>query len=253
MVDVDVLPYLRRKKDRKLLARAAELALAPAARALGERDAAHIAVFLGVGREPPEDESEGALVAAMREGHLAEHELDPSLWPPLASLRTLPNLILAHVAIQLELTGEGGTRAGGAAAGLAAVLDAARAVDEGRAEVALAGASDSLVAPALVRDHVRAGFLLPTGEAAVMLRLEAHARAVARGAHVYAVIVGGADGVGSGKLTEFPHRWALGDCGAADGALSFVLGLGADPSGEVEVVDPSGARAALCWAAPGSP
>lgn len=94
---------LLRKKDKKLLARPSALALAAAGGLVahwpGER--AELGLFLGVGREPPDDgESEATLAGAARAGELDEELLagpGRDLYPPLLPLKTLPNMALAHI------------------------------------------------------------------------------------------------------------------------------------------------------------
>jgi 3-oxoacyl-(acyl-carrier-protein) synthase len=237
---------LKRKKDRKLLPRAAELALVASAAALGEDRSAEVGCVLGVGREPPEEETEPALIAAAVDGRLDPARLATTalpLYPPLASLRTLPNLVLAHVAIHLGLTGESGTRAGDGAAGLAAVVEAYQHVREGRAEVMLAGGAESLVEAGAARDRVRMGDGAEgLGEAAAMVRLEPLERATARGATVWAVVEEATLAVAS-RAPRRSTLSGLGGCGAADGAVALVLALAAGGPWAVEVVEPSGTGA----------
>jgi 3-oxoacyl-(acyl-carrier-protein) synthase len=254
--DVDVRPYLRRRKDRKLLPRAAWLAIPAAADAIGDDRVGDVGLFLGVGLEPPEDDTAGALVAAARDGRLDVTRLGReglAAYPPLASLTTLPNLVLAHVAIQLGFTGEGATRAGDGAAGLAAIVEAVWSIEEGRCEVAIAGGADSLVHSALARDQVRRGFSAAPGEAAAVLRLEGLDAARSRGARILAAISRAESGLFDGPGTPIEHHAGLGRCGAADGAVAVVLGLAAAPTGRVSVRDESGARAALWWTSPPGP
>ena len=93
--DVDVRPFLKRRKDRKLLPRAAHLAIVAAAEAYGLARDAGTALFMGVGPEPSEGETEAALVASMVDGMLNSDKLyrdGVAKYPPLAALKTLPNL-----------------------------------------------------------------------------------------------------------------------------------------------------------------
>jgi len=255
-VEVDVRPFLKRRKDRKLLPRAAELAIPAARDALGELPGARVGCFLGVGREPPEDATERAILAAERDGELdpvrlGQHGLP--LYPPLASLRTLPNLVLAHVAIQLDLTGEGASVAGQGAAGLAAIVRACQAVHEGRCRVALAGGADSLVHAALARDHVRAGRTTPVGEAAAWIRLEDPEHARARGARVQAMITAGRVRIGPQQPTVVAHHHGLGECGAADGAVALVLALSRGDAGTLSIAEVAGPSVEIRWGLFGEP
>ncbi|MEC8423291.1 MAG: hypothetical protein VX000_05910, partial [Myxococcota bacterium] len=63
----DLKPWLRRRKDRKVMARPSQLALAAAGPAMAgfEGDRSELGIYLGVGREPPDSgESEAALAAS---------------------------------------------------------------------------------------------------------------------------------------------------------------------------------------------
>jgi 3-oxoacyl-(acyl-carrier-protein) synthase len=250
---VDVRPHLKRRRDRKLLPRAAELAIAAASEALGADRPPDVGLFLGVGREPSDGgDSERAILAAVEGGRFSASRFGRSglpHYPPLSSLRTLPNLVLAHVAIQLDLTGEGGTRAGTADAGIAAVVDGWRAVAEGRCEVALAGAADSQVDAASARDLVRGGLAgVAPGEAAAVLRLEALERCRERGAPALALVHGGGTSAAGGAPWTSPHQATLGECGAAAGAVALALALGA--GGRLEVTGRQGTSAWVAWRLP---
>ncbi len=217
----DLNGWLTRKKDARLLARAARLAL-PAAgralRALPSEAAEHTAIYVAVGREPPDDpDAEPSLLAMERDGELDLALLGGrgrELYPPLLPLRTLPNMVLAHICIQHGLRGENGTFAGEAEAGLQALRAACLAVDEGRAPFALAGASFSATDLASARDRLRlvaapgaALELAPPGEAAVFVLI----------------------GPGDGRADRPPvaaESWtaAMGDCGPVTGLWSVLGG-----------------------------
>lgn len=259
VTDVDCTPFLKRKKDRKLLPRAAELAMVAAAHALGPKEP-EVGCFVGVGREPPDQASTGpALMAAANNGKLDPvrlAEFGIKLYPPLAPLRTLPNLVLAHVAIHLDFTGESGTRAGEEAAGIAALVEGFRAVSEGRADVVIAGGADSRTDVGSARDLCRMGLCHPgrgPGEGAGMLRLEPLDRAIARGATIYAVITDGS--VAAEPLPEHAVRVpdafeaALGACGSAAGPIAVVLSM-VRGAGTVLAVEASGACAWISWDLP---
>ena len=223
---IPVREWLKRRKDRKLMARASELALAAAGPALcafsGER--VDLGLFLGVGREPPDDgESEAALAAASRDGRLDTTRLagrGRDLYPPLLPLKTLPNMALAHISINLGVMGENGAWAGEAGAGQRAVVSGIRAIEEQRLDAALVGGSDSLVDLGSARDRLRLGRTGPPGEAGAMLCLEALPVARARGAAVLAIVSVGESGV------EMPSlRPLVGDVGAASVALDLVAAI----------------------------
>lgn len=169
--------FLARKKDLRLLPRAAVLALPAAGRALEgfEGDREELGLFVAVGREPPDaGEAEPAFYASATDGHLDRGRLAAegrALYPPLLPLRTLPNMVLAHVSIQQSIRGENGTFAGGAEAGAQALAEGVRAIREGRCRFALVGAAVSMVDLPSARDRLRLGLEGAPGEAAVFVLL----------------------------------------------------------------------------------
>lgn len=173
----DLGPWLKRKKDARLLARGAQLALPAAGRAMRgfAGDPEELGIFVGVGREPPDEgEAEASLIAMHKDGRLDLAQLGAAgrdLYPPLLPLRTLPNMILAHVAIQWGIRGENGVFAGGPEAGLHAWRAAWHAVEEGRCVEALVGAAFSAVDLASARDRLRLGASTPPGEGAIFVRI----------------------------------------------------------------------------------
>lgn len=171
----DLGPWLTRKKDVRILARAAKLALPAAGRALLgiECDREEMGIFVAIGREPPDEGEAEASIAAMATATGIDRAslgaAGRDLYPPLLPLRTLPNMILAHVSIQHGVRGENGTFAGGAEAGRAALRAAVLAVQEGRCPCALVGAAYSAVDLGSARDRLRMGATDPPGEAAVFV------------------------------------------------------------------------------------
>ena len=233
---VDLRPWLKRRKDRKLMARPAQLALAAAGPALsawsGETD--NLGLYLGVGREPGDDgESEPALVAAQVEGKLDEDAVAGrcrDLYPPLLPLKTLPNMALAHISIHLDIRGENGAWSGGSVAGLTALRAGIWSIREGRSPAALVVAADSWVSIGAVRDRLRIAHGRPIrspGEAGVALLIESLASARARGASVLAVV--DTDRKDAAGLSPDGHFDALGQCQAADALLALALQIGSDP------------------------
>ena len=232
----DFRRFLRRRKDAKLMTRATRLALAAAGAALGDwpGDRAALGLYLGVGREPPDDgDAEAALAAAAVGGVLDEARLagrGRDLYPPLLPLKTLPNMALAHVSINLGIGGDNGAWAGGAEAGARALAEACWAITEGRAPAALAGGADSLVDLGSARDRLRMGAGGVPGEAAAVLLIEPLADARARGASVWATL-----SIAEVPLAPAPLRTAWGDCGAAEAAAVAALaaaGGGRLPAGQ---------------------
>jgi 3-oxoacyl-(acyl-carrier-protein) synthase len=227
---VDLRPWLKRRKDQKLMARPARLALSAAGVALshwsGETDV--LGLYVGVGREPGDDgESAPALVAAQIDGILDEAAVAGpcrDLYPPLLPLKTLPNMALAHISIHLDIRGENGVWCGGSAAGLAALRAGIWSVREGRSPAVLVVAADSWVCAGSVRDLIRVSggeAIEPPGEAGVALLIESAESARARGAKVLAEV--GTDRPPGMEASSPAHHSALGDCKAADGLLAVAL------------------------------
>ncbi|MDP6932895.1 MAG: beta-ketoacyl synthase N-terminal-like domain-containing protein [Myxococcota bacterium] len=227
----DLGPWLRRRKDRKLLARPAQLCLAAAGRALDgwSGDRAELGLFVGVGREPSDS---GAAEPALLESHLAG-SLDEDrlaargrdLYPPLLPLQTLPNMALAHVSIHLGILGQNAAWAGGEEAGIQALRSAFWSVAEGRAPAALVAAADSLVDLGGARDQLRLGDSRAPGEASVAIVLERVDRALGRGEPIRAVLDVGPPDRGAGTGPGLSSWKALGWCGAAHGLLEVALAV----------------------------
>ena len=221
---VDLKPWLRRRKDRKLLPRAAQLALPVAGTALGDwaGNREELGLFVGVRREPPDDgEADPAMAASERDGRLDTALLAGAgrdLYPPLLPLKTLPNMVLAHISINLGIRGPADTCAGGPAAGAQAVRMALHAVSEGRCPAALAVVADCQIDGGSLRDRARVGDLAPGGEGAVALMIEPMGATNA----LFHLEDGGAGG------SRQPWPWhfeaALGDCGTANPGLALALG-----------------------------
>jgi 3-oxoacyl-[acyl-carrier-protein] synthase II len=195
--------WLKRKKDLKMMPRAAVLALVAAYDAMQgfNGDPEELPIFVAVGREPAEcDDAEAALVAMHKEGKLAPEQLadGQALYPPLLPLRTLPNMILAHISIAHGIRGENATFAGGPEAGRQALAAAVRWIEEGRAEQVLVGAAWAGVELASGRDRLRLQLNDPPGEAAIFLRLGRGGRQI-------------------GSEGEMRFRAACGGCGPVEG------------------------------------
>jgi len=242
---VDLRPWLKRRKDQKLMARPAKLALSAAGPALshwsGETDG--LGLYVGVGREPGDSgESTTALIAAQVDGALDEDAVAGpcrDLYPPLLPLKTLPNMALAHISIHLDVRGENGVWCGGSAAGMSALRAGIWSVREGRCPAALVVAADTWVCAGSVRDLLRVSGGQPIeapGEAGVALLIESAESAKARGAAVLAEL--GTARPPAAKPSPIVHHPVLGDCKAADGLLAVALHIcDRNPSAWVEGQD----------------
>jgi 3-oxoacyl-(acyl-carrier-protein) synthase len=213
VIGPDLGPWLARRKDLRLLPRAAVLALPAAGRALvgfgGDRE--ELGIFVAVGREPPDaGEAEPAFFASARDGRLDRERLAAegrALYPPLLPLRTLPNMVLAHVAIQHGIRGENATFAGGWEAGVQALAEGVRAIREGRCVFALVGAAASNVDLPSARDRLRLGLDGAPGEAAVFALLGPGGRALPPG---------------PGEALRARWRAAVGDTGGVEGLVGLL-------------------------------
>jgi 3-oxoacyl-[acyl-carrier-protein] synthase II len=139
---------------------------------------------------------------AMREGMRA---VDPSL-----ALTVFAGAASCNIAIEFGVQGPNSTNAMSCASGTIAIGEAFRVIRDGYADVMLAGGAEAPLAPmcfgafAIIRamsarndeparasrpfDRDRDGFVM--GEGACVLVLEEYARATARGARIYAEVVG---------------------------------------------------------------
>lgn len=163
------------------------------------------------------DELTGALATARGEGAAG---LDLKAWgrtgmdalTPLWLLKYLPNMLACHVTIIHGCEGPSNTITCAEASGLLSIAESARVIERGDADMGFAGGAESKVnlmgllrmdfagrvahtgsatdGGPVVRpfDPASAGGLL--GEGAGLLVLEAHETATARGARVYAEIIG---------------------------------------------------------------
>ncbi len=228
----------RRRKDLKLMARANRLAVAAACLAMDDAgldldaDWSDCGLMLGVGIEPG-NLKDGIPPLVHSLGPDGTIQLDRlideglSWMNPLSSLKTLPNMSLAHVAIRLGAMGPSQTRCTGPTAGLDALAEAVRTLHEGRAPMMVAGASDTWVSFTDRLRALRLGVPLPPSEAAALFVLEPLPSARARGARIRAVLRLTSDRGSPPRLDlASPALAELGECGAATGAAALALAVG---------------------------
>jgi 3-oxoacyl-[acyl-carrier-protein] synthase II len=192
-----------RRLDRfsQLAVTSARLALADSGMNLAREDADRVGAMMGSALG-------GVAFAEAQVGqYLTEgvRGLDPTL-----ALAVFPGAASCNIAIALRVTGPNATNAMSCASGTIAVGDAFHAIRAGRADVMFAGAAEAPLAPltyaafSIIRamstrnddpagasrpfDRDRDGFVM--GEGAAVLVLEERGRALARGAPIYAEIVG---------------------------------------------------------------
>src|SRR5690348_3396793 len=148
---------------------------------------------------------------AFAESQIASfHQEGPRGLNPALALAVFPGAASCNIAIEFGVTGPNSTNAMSCASGTIAVGEALRAIRGGWADVMLAGGAEAPLAPmtyaafSVIRamstrnddpahasrpfDVGRDGFVM--GEGAAVLVLEERARALARGARIYAELVG---------------------------------------------------------------
>ena len=149
-------------------------------------------------------------IAFAEEQHEAYVLSGPHHVNPLLALSVFGGAASSNVTIELGLTGPSLSNGNSCAAGVIAIGEAARLIADGRVPIMLAGGAEAPLAPltfgafAMIRvlstrnddpetssrpfDTGRDGFVIAEG--ACVLVLESFAHAEARGAHVYAELVG---------------------------------------------------------------
>lgn len=211
-------PFMKRRKDLKLMSRDARIAVQAAGLALQDADMdpanpdtwpvapEEVGLFMGVGLEPGDilelslvvDDARGEDGCSIDLDRLGAHSID--LIPPLSSLKTLPNMALAHVSINFGLMGPGEALSPWGTSGFAAALAAVEAIERGECEIALVGAADSDVDLGGITTHARMGHLATKdgspgqipGEGGAFLVLERRASALKRGATILGTVQDGA-------------------------------------------------------------
>jgi 3-oxoacyl-[acyl-carrier-protein] synthase II len=225
--DFDGTAWVEPPKMAKLMSRSALFAVAAAAMArqaagLGAEDAdpERTGVVLGAAGMGPTDND---LLATQARAMLESAESANGDWNvpafarvfcrrtnPLATLRGLPNLAAAHVAIQQDARGPNSTITTACTAGTQAIGEGLRLIQRGDADVVFAGGADATINPVTVlgfsllgtlsrRNHEpnaasrpfdleRDGFVIGEGAGVVVLERESLARS--RGAPILAELAG---------------------------------------------------------------
>lgn len=214
-------PFMKRRKDLKLMSRDARLAVQAAGLALSDAQITPMdpgtwpvapedaGLFMGVGLEPGNITELGYVAADCGTSNhgidldrLGAHSID--LIPPLSALKTLPNMALAHVSINLGLMGPGEALSPWGTSGFGALAVAVEAIERLECDFALVGAADSDVDLGGVSTHARLGLAAPLtlnqaqtddlwglggfilGEGAAFFVVETRESAESRGAEVLA-------------------------------------------------------------------
>lgn len=231
ITDFDPLDYVYQKKFLKVMSRDIQLGVSAASMAVkdcglrpGDVDPLRMGVEFGVGHISftPEELAEAAEDFANptnREGYPRWGDHQMGKIAPLWLLRQLPNMPACHVAIEHDCQGPNNTITNGEASALLALNEAIRVINRNQADVMVVGACSSNIHPVDIArlnlyerlsqrhddptracrpfDRDRDGTIV--GEGAAVFVVERYSHAVARGADIYAEILGvggGCDGRG---------------------------------------------------------
>lgn len=199
-----------------------------------------IVVGSGIGGISTIEESVGVL-----------HAKGPSRISPFTVPRLMANAVAGNISIRFDLQGPASTHATACASSGHAISDAMNYIREGKADVMVAGGAEAAVTPLCLGafmtmkalstrndepekasrpfDVGRDGFVLAEGAAMFVLESEEHAKA--RGATIYAELVGCANSCDAGHITA-PHaegrgaqssmRWALEDAGLNPSDIGYI-------------------------------
>ncbi len=229
--DFDAMGYLRRKKMLKVMSRdiqlgvsSANLAMEDAGLRRGDVDPDRLGVNFGASRisSTPDELAQAAAVCAD-----ADEAFEFTRWgeggmgkiAPLWLLKQLPNMPACHVSIEFDARGPNNTITSRDASALLALSEATRTIEREAADVMIVGACSSNVDPVDIArmnlidslsqtggdpkrvcrpfDMNRDGCIV--GEGAATFVIERFEHAVARGANIYAEVIGlgaGCDGTG---------------------------------------------------------
>ena len=242
-----------RRLDRfsQLAVTSARLALADAAIVAEREDRDRVGAMMGSAL------GGAAFAESQVPGYLADgpRGLDPSL-----ALSVFCGAASCNIAIEFGFTGPNATNAMSCASGTIAVGEAFHVVRDGRADLMLAGGAEAPIAPmtfaafSIIRamstrnddpatasrpfDASRDGFVM--GEGAAVLVLEERSRALARGAKIYAEVVGHA------YTNDAYHMTAPRPDGRqAARAIQLALADGDVAPGEVEYINAHGSSTPL--------
>jgi len=221
--DFDISPYLTtsQRKNAKLMGRAMRFAVGAAGLAILDsgldwknEDPERLGVVMGTGIVPVDipEIAPAIFNSCDEDGKLDVTRLgqQKDALFPLWILKYLPNMVAAHISLAFNAQGPNSTITTACAAGTQAVGEAFRLIARGDADVCLAGGADSRIDPLMILaysalgalsnsdrpaaevsrpfDGGRDGFVL--GEGSGVLMLEELERAKARGAVIYAEVLG---------------------------------------------------------------
>jgi len=247
-VDVEVEAYLERKEAKRLdrfvhlAIIASDLALADAGLAAQDVAGEHAGTSIGSGIGGLATFESTAGVRWSR----GAMRMSPFFIPQL-----IANMASGHVAMRYGMTGPSNTVVTACATGSGAIIDAYRTIERGEAELMFTGGAEACVTPMGIGGFAvmkalstrndepdsasrpftasRDGFV--AGEGAGVLVLEERERALARGARIYAEVIGGATSADAHHITAPAPggagavrciRWALRDAGLEPSDVGYV-------------------------------
>ena len=247
-VEIEIESYLERKEARRLdrfvqLAIAAsDLALADAGLRPEDVAGEHAGTSIGSGI--------GGLQTWEATSHV-RWERGAMRMSPFFIPQLIANMASGHVAMRFGMTGPSNTVVTACATGSGSIIDAYRTLQRGEAEVMLTGGTEACVTPMGIGGFAvmkalstrnddpatasrpftasRDGFV--AGEGAGVLVLEERERALARGARIYAEVIGGATSADAHHITAPAPggagavrciRWALRDAGLEPSAVGYI-------------------------------
>jgi len=247
-VEIEIEAYLERKEARRLdrfvqLAIAgADLALADAGLQPGDVAGEHAGTSIGSGI--------GGL-STWEATSQVRWERGAMRMSPFFIPQLIANMASGHVAMRFGMTGPSNTVVTACATGSGSIIDAYRAIQRGEAEIMLTGGAEACVTPMGIGGFAvmkalstrndspetasrpftasRDGFV--AGEGAGVLVLEERERALARGARIYAEVIGGATSADAHHITAPAPggagavrciRWALRDAGIEPSAVGYI-------------------------------
>jgi beta-ketoacyl-acyl-carrier-protein synthase II len=247
--DFNVELYMDRKEARRT-ARVSQVALAAAIQAV--KDA-------GLPDRMPNPERAGVLFGSvvggadkLAEGAMTVHNLGPSKVNPFMIPSGIPNIPSFIIASQFQCLGPNNTISTACATGTQSIGEAAEVIWRGAADIVITGGSEALVNDWTIAgfsamhalpvhfndrpekasrpfDAKREGFVFSEGAAALVLESEGHAKA--RGARIYAEVVGHASSADAyhiaapepeGRGPVRAMRWALENAGLAPEAVDYI-------------------------------
>lgn len=235
------------RKTAKRLARATQFSIAAAKQALTDANfeittdnSSNVGVVVNTG---------GGGMNMMEEATLRMAEKGPRSISPFLVTNIMVNAASCAVSLELGTTGPLNTSTLACASGNYALLDAFHMMRRGEAKVILAGGTEALISPLIVAAFARMGALSTRndapqlasrpfdkdrdgfvfGEAAVVFVLETEAHAQARGAKIYAEVLGG-------QLTSDAYHITA-PRPEAEGAVAAIQGALANSRKSIEDVD----------------